>query len=83
MNLVFEYDVQTEFEKSREALKFSTNLNLSLSEQIILKQIVKNAIRDSPKDIFSSSNFEVSSESAVRFIMQEYGVNYDPSLTVN
>ncbi|MBI2665356.1 hypothetical protein HYX12_01900 [Candidatus Woesearchaeota archaeon] len=75
MNMYLDYDVQQEFELSRDMLRYYVDLRLSITEQIILRGIVSDAIDELPKIQLARNRYRPATESAVRFLFQEYGIS--------
>lgn len=68
-----QFELQKEFEQSRKMLRYYVDLKLSLAEQVILKRIVAGTINSLLKDT-CRVRYNPATESAVRFLFQEYGV---------
>lgn len=58
-------------------LKYYVELNLSLSEQIILKKIVSKSIGELNEINYPRNKFQPSVEGAVRFLFEEYNLSPD------
>ena len=86
MSHKLEYDVQKEFELSRDMLKYFVGLDLCLSEQVILRKIVFDANAGLSRITLPRNRYQPATEGAVRFLMQEYGITlvdkefYEPIL---
>jgi hypothetical protein len=68
------YNVQSEFEFARKSFIFFAGLELSLTEQVILRKLVSDTVDEVATVREPMTKFRPAVESAVRFLMQEYGI---------
>ncbi|MEK6919156.1 MAG: hypothetical protein AABW73_03900 [Nanoarchaeota archaeon] len=75
--MVGAYDVQDEFILSRKMILCYLGLDLTLSEQVILRRFVQSSIDDLSSISSPRDKFQPAVEGAFRFFTIDYGVGSD------
>ena len=75
-------DLQQEFERSRDMLRYNVGLELCLTELVLLRRIVGTSITALGNIRDLRNRYQPAMESACRFLQQEYGITdrrfYEP-----
>jgi hypothetical protein len=71
------YSFDIEFNRAARLLKGCLDMDLCLSEQVILRDITKRCITNLPKNPFSRWSYRPYVEASVQFMVQEYVSSQD------